>query len=150
MKLANHYKLAPLAERITMLMEAKFDGGEGAVDPEMPPPRQPPPQQRAKPKEPSAVPPPPTAAAPAANAGRDDADADDEAEEAMDDEADADTTENAPPQAARPPVNPFAKATGDATKSVLEVGTAAPSTGPLGAKRKAVAPPAGKKAKKAA
>ena len=34
MKLANHYKLAPLAERITMLMEAKFDGGEGAVDPE--------------------------------------------------------------------------------------------------------------------
>ena len=46
LKLVNHYKIAPLAERIAMLMEAKYDEGERDV--ELPPPPTAPPRARAR------------------------------------------------------------------------------------------------------
>ena len=146
-KMANHYKMAPLAERITKLLEAKFDQADEEVDVEAPPPRAAA-APRAKPA-PASAPAPPAAAAPTQEetAG---ADADDEGDAAASEAGEADTAENAPPQAASKPSNPFAKTSSGATgKNVLELGSA-PGTGPAGIKRKAVAPAAGKAAKKVA
>ena len=148
LKIANHYKMAPLAERITMLLQAKFDDTE--VEVEAPPPRAAA-APRAKPA-PATVPTAPAAAAAAAAQEEEEegADADDEEDAAVSDAGEADTAENAPPQAASKPSNPFAKmSSGQSGKNVLELG-AAPGTGPAGAKRKAVAPAAGKAAKKVA
>jgi len=149
LKIANHYKMAPLAERITLLMEAKFDDTE--VDPELPPPK------------PAAVPRAKAAAAqeekgaavatPAQEekGDADGGDADDEEDGAPSEAGEADTAENSAPQKGGTTSNPFGKfgSSGEKGKSVLELG-AAPGTGPAGAKRKAVAPAAGKKAKKVA
>ena len=144
MKLANHYKLPALAERVTMLMEKKFDEGED-VDAEAPPPKPPP---KAPAPKPAAVPLPPAAekAAAAAAAAPADGDADDEEDEPMEEAGDA--AENAPPQqVARPPINPFAKtSTAEPAKSALDI----TATGPAANKRKAVAPVAAKKSKKVA
>ena len=145
LKIANHYKMAPLAERITMLLQAKFDDTE--VEVEAPPPRAAA-APRAKPA-PATVPAAP--AAPAAQEEEEGADADDEEDAAVSEAGEADTAENAPPQAASKPSNPFAKMSSGSTGkvNVLELG-AAPGTAPAGSKRKAVAPAAGKTAKKVA
>ena len=93
---------------------------------------------------------PAPAAAAAAQEETAGADADDEGDAAASEAGEADTAENAPPQAASKPSNPFAKTASGATgKNVLELGSA-PATGPAGIKRKAVAPAAGKAAKKVA
>ena len=148
-KMANHYKMAPLAERVTKLLEAKFDQADEEVDVEAPPPRAAA-APRAKPAPASAPAAAPAAAAPAAQEETAGADADDEGDAAASEAGEADTAENAPPQAASKPSNPFAKTASGATgKNVLELGSA-PGTGPAGIKRKAVAPAAGKAAKKVA
>ena len=149
-KLANHHKMAPLAERVTKLLEAKFDQADEEVDVEAPPPRAAA-APRPKPAPAASAPAPaPPAAAPAAQEETAGADADDEGDAAANGAGEADTAENAPPQAASKPSNPFAKTSSGAPgKNVLELGSA-PATGPTGIKRKAVAPAAGKAAKKVA
>ena len=143
--IANHYKMAPLAERITKLLAAKFDEADEEVDVEAPPPR--------AAAAPRAKPAPAPAAAPVPAPAQEEtagADADDEGDAAASEAGEADRSENAPPQAASKPSNPFAKTSSGSTgKNVLELGTA-PATGPAGIKRKAVAPAAGKAAKKVA
>ena len=117
MKLANHYKLPSLAERISMMMSAKFDDDDGGEDPELPPkppPRAPPPQRTVAPEPPK-------------EASRD-ADADD-----ADDDADADDDDDAP-AAGGASVNPFAKGGAHAAKLAAAKG-AEPGTSKA-AKRK--------------
>ena len=117
MKLANHYKLPSLAERISMMMSAKFDDDDGGEDPELPPkppPRAPPPQRTVAPEPPK-------------EASRD-ADADDAADDA--DEEDDDDA----PAAGGASVNPFAKGGAHAAKLAAAKG-AEPGTSKA-AKRK--------------
>ena len=143
LKLANHFKLGPLADRITKLMQAKYDDLEVEEDIEMPPPRQPARARSLAPPAPApaAQPEPEQAAAP-----EEDADDEDAAEEA---DSEPDEPDEAP--AARPSANPFARASGP-SKSVLEAGAksalkhSTPSTANKnGAKRKGVTAPLGKK-----
>lgn len=113
MKLANHYKLGPLAERISMLMEAKYEEGERAqADVELAPPRE---QEKPKGK----VAPifskaqPQKESLPAMEEGADEVE-----ESAANSAAEEDLDEPDSNQPASAPLNPFGKgATGNA-KSV--------------------------------
>ena len=107
LKLANHYRLGPLAERIARLMEQRFEDDDDADVEEAPPPRAPPPPR-------ARAAPPPAAAPPAAAADGDDGDADGDAAE---EEEEGDADGGASPTAA---TNPFAKGGGGAGKAILK------------------------------
>jgi hypothetical protein len=92
LRLANHYKLGALAERISKLMQARFDDVEDDVEEAPPPPA---PAQRVAPPASRVSAPPPAAKPPTA-----DDDADDDADDEENDGGGA---------GGAPPANPFAK-----------------------------------------
>uniref|UniRef100_A0A7S0PV75 WDHD1/CFT4 helical bundle domain-containing protein n=1 Tax=Coccolithus braarudii TaxID=221442 RepID=A0A7S0PV75_9EUKA len=140
LKLANHYKLGPLSDRVTRLLEAKHDQVDIGEDLEQPPPRpKPAARQSAMPTAPqqhhnstpaaSTTPLAPTRAT-----------VDDEGDGGGGADDDDDETDQAvPAPSAPPPVrNPFAKtSSGGAHKDVLDVGATTPGTA-KGIKRKGI------------
>ena len=119
LKLANHYKLGPLAERINKLMEGRFEDGD-EEDVEMAPP---PPAPRVAPPA-SRVSAPPPAAKPTP--------ADDE----PDDGADAEDEGDGGEAAAKPPANPFAKGAAKGADTLKGPKRALPVTAAVGGGKK--------------
>eukprot|EP00900_Chrysochromulina_parva_P026607 jgi/Chrpa1/8580/Chrysochromulina_OHIO_Genome00019003-RA len=136
LKLANHYKLGPLADRISKLMEARFaDGDEemDAADVEEAP-AAPPRMLGARPAAAPAAPPAAAAPAPAPMRSEQQKKAAQE-EDADDEHADDDGAHDAP----RVPLNPFGKANA-ASKAAAEATSKGPKrtlpvTAAVGAKK---------------
>ena len=144
LKLVNYYKIAPLAERISMLMEAKYDEGERDV--EQPPPRQPPPRARA-----------PSQRAPAPLTEEEEAAAPEEEEEAAEEEEEVvaeEEEEAAQPAEAPQPINPFARSASATANAGSKVAPAvgkvvsAPDTSKSGKRKMPVTGSVAKSAKK--
>ena len=124
LRLANHYKMGPLAERIARLMETRFEDGDEDVDVEQAP-AAPAVAPRARPALPSAAP------AAAVAAGEAEGGADDEADDEADD---APNGENAAPQD-EPAANPFAKGAANVTATAKGPKRSLPVTAAVGGKK---------------